>query len=88
MCPGSVLAVRSVVAEAAVQDADEAVAEGAWYLVMGVAGGAVLVIEGAGAEAGGRGAEGPLVDGVVAAAVADVAGTFLPDAILRGDVPA
>ena len=39
-------------------DADEAVAEGLKCLVVGVAGGAVLVIEGAGAEAGGRGAPG------------------------------
>ena len=56
------------------QDADEAVAEGAEGLVVGVVGGAVLVVERAGAGAGGQGAEGPLVDGVIEAAVADVAG--------------
>ena len=56
------------------QDADEAVAQGAQGLVVQVAGGAVLVVEGAGAGAGLQGAEGPLVDGVVEAAVADVAG--------------
>jgi hypothetical protein len=44
--------------------------------VVQVAGGAVLVVEGAGAGAGGQGAEGPLVDGVVEAAVADVAGQY------------
>ena len=35
--------------EAAVQDADEAVAEGPQGLVVGVAGGAALVVAGAGA---------------------------------------
>jgi hypothetical protein len=57
-----------------VQDADEAVAHCAQCLVVGVAGGAVLVIEGACAGAGGDRAEGPLVDGVIVAAVAYVAG--------------
>ena len=60
-------------AQAAVQDAHEAVAEGAEGLVVGVVGGAALVIKGAGAWTGGQGAEGPLVDGVVEAAVAHVA---------------
>jgi hypothetical protein len=40
--PGGVLVVGGVVAEAAMQDADEAVAEGAEGLVVEVAGGAVL----------------------------------------------
>jgi hypothetical protein len=43
-------------------------------LVVGVAGGAVLVVEGACAGAAVEGTEGPLVDGVVEASVADVAG--------------
>jgi len=55
-----------------VQDADEAVAQSTQCLVVHVAGGAVLVIEGAGAGAGIQCAEGPLVDRVVEAAVADV----------------
>ena len=59
--------------------------------MVGVAGGAVLVVEGAGAGAGGQGAEGPVVDGVIQAAVADVAGqhgAFLPDATVSGEGPA
>ena len=56
------------------QDADEAVAEGAQRLVVQVAGGATLVVEGAGAGAGIQRAERPLVDGVVKSAVADVTG--------------
>ena len=47
------------------QDADEAVAEGAQGLVVGVAGGAMLVVERSGAGAGQQGGEGPLVDGVI-----------------------
>ena len=39
-----------------------------------VAGGAVLVVEGACAWAVGERAQGPLVDGVIQTAVADVAG--------------
>jgi len=57
-----------------VQDADEAVAEGAQGLVVGVAGGAMLVVERSRAWAVVDRAEGPLVDGVIEAAVADVAG--------------
>ena len=68
MCPGC------VVAEAAVQDADEPVTEGAEGLVVQVAGGAALVVVGPRAGAGLQCAEGPLVDGVIQAAVADVAG--------------
>ena len=41
-----------------------------------VAGGAVLVVKGACAGTVGQGAEGPLVDRVVEAAVADVAGQY------------
>jgi len=42
------------VGEAAVRDADEAVAEGPQGLGVGVAGGAALVVAGAGAGAGGE----------------------------------
>ena len=59
--------------------------------MVGVAGGAVLVVVGAGSGAVQQCGEGPLVDGVVEAAVADVAGQdcfFLPEAIVNGDVPA
>ena len=42
--------------------------------MVGVVGGAVLVIERSGAGTGGQRAEGPLVDGVIEAAVAYVAG--------------
>ena len=56
------------------EDADESVAEGAQGLVVHVAGGAVVVVVGACAGAAGERAEGPVVDGVVEAAVADVAG--------------
>jgi hypothetical protein len=48
--------------EAAVEDADEAVAEGPQGLVVGVAGGAVVIVVGAGAGAGGERGEGPEVD--------------------------
>ena len=40
------------------EDADEAVAEGAQGLVVGVTGGAAVVIEGPGAGAGGERGEG------------------------------
>ena len=58
------------------EDADEAVAEGTQGLVVHVAGGAVLVVVGAGAGAGGERAEGPVVDGVVESPVAYVAGQY------------
>jgi hypothetical protein len=74
VCPAGVFVVGRVVAQAAVQDADETVAQGAQGLMMGVASGAVLVIERAGAGAGQQGSEGPLVDGVLEAAIAHVAG--------------
>ena len=60
------------------QDAHEAVTQGAQGLVVGVAGGAVLVIESPCAGACGDGAEGPLVDGVIEASVAHVAGQHGP----------
>ena len=44
LCPGGVLVVVSTVFEAAVEDADEAVAEGAECLVVSIAGGAALVV--------------------------------------------
>ena len=56
------------------QDAHEAVAEGAEGLVVGVVGGAVLVVEGSGPGADLEGAQSPLVDGVIQPAVAYVAG--------------
>ncbi len=56
------------------EDTDEAVAQGAECLVVQVAGIAMLVLEDPGAGASLQGAEGPLVDGVVEAAVAEVAG--------------
>ena len=58
------------------QDADEAVAQGAQGLVVQVAGGAVVVVVGACAGAGGERAEGPLVEGVIEAAVTHVAGQY------------
>jgi hypothetical protein len=45
-------------------------------LVVQVAGGAVVVVEGACARTGGERAEGPLVEGVVEALVADAAGQY------------
>ena len=74
--PGGVLAVGVVVAEAAVQDADESVAQCTQGLVVQVAGGAVVVVEGACSRTGGERAEGPVVEGVVEAPVADVAGQY------------
>ena len=62
------------------QNAHETVAKGTEGLVMEVAGGAVLVIKRSGARAFCEGGEGPLVDGVIEAAVAYVAsqhGAFL-----------
>ena len=72
--PGGVLVVAGSVVEAAVEDADEAVAERAEGLVVQITGGASLVVEGPAAGAVGQRAEGPLIDRVVEAAVADVAG--------------
>ena len=47
--PSNDFVIGDMVGEAAVQDADEAVAEGPQGLVVGVAGGAALVVAGAGA---------------------------------------
>jgi hypothetical protein len=62
-----------------VQDADKSVAKGAQSLVVQVAGGAVLVIEGACSRTGGERAEGPSVEGVIEAPVTDVAGQYGAD---------
>ncbi len=56
------------------EDADEAVAEGAERLVVEVAGVASLVVELPGTGTGRQCAERPLVDGVVEAPITDVAG--------------
>ncbi len=61
------------------EDTDEAVAQAAECLVVQDAGIAMLVLEDPGAAASLQGAEGPLVDGVVEAAVADVAGQHGPN---------
>ena len=60
--------------QAVVQLAEKSVEQVSLGLVVPVSGGAVLVVEGSGAAAGGEGAESPLVDGVIEAAVAHVAG--------------
>ena len=78
MCPGGVFVVEGVVSKASVEDSDEAVAEGSEGLVVEIAFGPVLVVEHSAAGTGGEGAEGPLVDGVVQAPVADVAGQHGP----------
>ena len=56
------------------EDADEAVAEGAECLVVEVAGGSSLVVEGAAAGTCRQRAERPVIDRVVEAPVADVVG--------------
>jgi hypothetical protein len=74
-----------------VEDADESVAQGAQGLVVQVAGGAVVVVEGAGAGTDTDRAEGLLVNGVVEASVATCRASttrFLPEATVSGDVPA
>jgi hypothetical protein len=45
VCPGGVFAIERVVAQAAVQDADESIAEGTQGLMVKVSGGAVLIVE-------------------------------------------
>ena len=50
--------------QAAVEDADEPVGEGAEGLVVGGTGGSVSVVAGAGAGGGGQRGEGLLVEGV------------------------
>jgi hypothetical protein len=66
------------VGQAAVQDAGEAVAQGPQGLVVGVSGGAVVVVEGAGARAGADSGKRPEVDGVSEALIAGVAGQDNP----------
>ena len=66
-------AVDGVVAQAAVQDADESIAQGAQRLVVEVSSGAVLVVERSGTWAVVDGAEGPLVGGVIESSIPNVA---------------
>ena len=80
MGPGGVFVVVGSGLYAAVEDADEAVAERSERLMMEVAAGASVVLEGAAAGAGGDRTECPVIDRVVEAAVANVPcehGTFL-----------
>ena len=65
VCPGGVLVVEGSVLDAAVEDADEPVAERAESLVVKVASDASLVVEGSAACTAGEGAERPLIDRVV-----------------------
>jgi hypothetical protein len=69
-----VFVVGGVVLEASVEDADEAVGEGAEGLVVGVAGGTVTVIERSGSRFAPERCESPSVEGVGEASVAYVAG--------------
>jgi hypothetical protein len=74
-----------------VEDADQAVAEGAQGLVVQITGGTTLVVEGSAAGTVGERAERPHVDRVVEAAVADVTGEdgpLLAGCDGQGDVPA
>lgn len=82
MCPGGVFVVEGLVAEAAVKDADEPVAERTKRAVVGVAGGTSLVVEGPGAGACGDRGERPLVAGISEPLVAGVAGEH--DAVFAG----
>ena len=72
--PGGVFVVEGAVFEAVVQDAHEAVGECAEGLVVQVAVGSVLVVERSASGALGERTERGLVQGVVEAPVADVAG--------------
>ena len=74
MGPGGVFVVEGAGADAAVEDADEAVGEGSECLVVEVAVGSVLVVERSTAGTGGERAERHLVERVVEAPVANVAG--------------
>ena len=56
-------------AQATVQDADEAVAQGAQGLVVAVAGGDAVVVVGPGSRASAQTCEGPGIDRVIEAAV-------------------
>jgi hypothetical protein len=74
VCPGGGFVVGVVVGEAAVEDADEAVAEGSEGFVVGVALEAAVVVERSASGAVVERAEGPLVDGIGEAGGADEAG--------------
>src|SRR3954454_22888442 len=76
--PGGGLVIAAVVAQAAVQDADEPVGQGSQGLVVGGAAGAlsVVVVTGAGRDA--QCGEGLVVEGVGEASVAGVAGQHDP----------
>ena len=74
VCPCGVFVVGAACSEAAVEVADEPVAERSECLVVEVASGSSLVVELAAAGAGVQRAERPLVDRVVEAPVADMPG--------------
>jgi len=84
MGPGLCLVVERPAVETAVEDADETVAEGSKRLVVEISGVTVLVVEGTTTRTGAERTEGPLVDGVVEAPVAHVAGQDGPF-LSRGD---
>src|SRR5436190_637114 len=62
--PSGPLGIGGVVAEVAMQDADQPIAQGAQGLMVGGASGALLVVVGPGARRAGKRAEGPQVAGV------------------------
>ncbi len=72
-------------AQAAGQDADESIAQDSLGVMVKVAGGPVLAVEGPCSEAVGQRAEGPVVDGVTEAFVATWRAKterFLPAAVV------
>ena len=73
VAPSDDLVVEGVIPEAAVQVADEAVAEGAQRLVVRIAGGAAPIVERSAAWAALQRAQRPSADGVVEPPVADEA---------------
>src|SRR4029453_16024201 len=74
--PGAQFVIAGAVAEAAMQDADQPIAQGAQSLMVGGASGALLVVVGTGARRAGKRAEGPQVAGVGEALVAGHAGQY------------
>lgn len=74
MAPGNRLVVGRVALEAAVEDADQSVAEGPEGSVMGVTSRTSVVVEGSGAGRGVGGGEGPQVDRIGQAPVAYITG--------------
>ena len=91
MGPGLGFVVGGAGLEAAVEDADEAVAELAQGGVVADVSSSHRVVVGAGAGRSAEGAQGPLVHGVCEAVVVYVAGQygfFVPEARVIGDVPA